>query len=44
MYRAGNLAAVLKVGPNEEKQFIQFGAVPADQRRTPEDRLSPYFL
>jgi diadenosine tetraphosphatase ApaH/serine/threonine PP2A family protein phosphatase len=44
MYRAGNLAAVLKVGPKEEMQFIQFGAVPADQRRTPEDRLSPYFL
>lgn len=44
MYRAGNLASVLKIDDKYERNFITFEAVPTDQRRIPEDALSKYFL
>jgi diadenosine tetraphosphatase ApaH/serine/threonine PP2A family protein phosphatase len=44
MYRAGNMASVLKVSEQQERKFLQFAAVPLEQRRVPPDRLSPYFL
>jgi hypothetical protein len=31
MYRAGNLAAVMKVSQIGEREFVTFAAVPADQ-------------
>ena len=45
MYRAGNLASVMKLGEGNQREFKTFEAVPADQRKIPEDRVaSPYFL
>lgn len=44
MYRAGNLASVLKLDEAGGREFKVFDAVPADQRKVPEDRVLPYFL
>ena len=45
MYRAGNRASVMKISDTMERDFLVFDAVPADQRKVPEDRIvSPYFL
>jgi diadenosine tetraphosphatase ApaH/serine/threonine PP2A family protein phosphatase len=44
MYRAGNLAAVMKVNESGERDFVTFSAVPMDRRKVPDDCASPYFL
>ena len=44
MYRAGNLASVLQINEARERNFVIFEAVPADQRRIPDDAMSQYFL
>lgn len=47
MYRAGNAASVMKISELGERKFLIFEAVPANERKVPEDRsttVSPYFL
>ena len=44
MYRAGNLASVMKIDEKHQRDFIVFDAVPSDKRKVPEDRISSYFL
>lgn len=43
MYRAGNLASVMKINENFEKSFVTFSAVPNDKRVIPDETTSQYF-
>jgi diadenosine tetraphosphatase ApaH/serine/threonine PP2A family protein phosphatase len=44
MYRAGNLASVLKITADREREFVVFNAAPPGRRTVPDDYLSPYFI
>ncbi|KAH0793033.1 serine/threonine protein phosphatase Ppe1 [Histomonas meleagridis] len=44
MYRAGNIASILKINEKRERKFLTFSAVPANERKVPPDRISSYFL
>ena len=43
MYRAGNLASVMKIDENFEQTFETFAAVPNDKRVIPDETTSQYF-
>ena len=43
-YRSQNLASVLKIDNNLNRDFIIFDAVPNDQRKIPEEIQSQYFV
>lgn len=43
MYRTGNKASVLKIDENFERTFIEFSAVPDDQRQIPND-ITPFYF
>jgi diadenosine tetraphosphatase ApaH/serine/threonine PP2A family protein phosphatase len=44
MYRVRNRASVLVINEDGRRRFVVFEAMPAEKRRIPDDRLSPYFL
>ena len=44
MYRAGNLASVLKINDDHSRKPIIFDAAPPSVQTVPGDRVSPYFL
>lgn len=44
MYRVGNQASVMKIDSDRKRKFLIFEAVPDEQRRRPDDRISTYFL
>jgi diadenosine tetraphosphatase ApaH/serine/threonine PP2A family protein phosphatase len=44
VYQSGNRAAFLKMGGDGQKEMVVFDAVPAEQRRVPDDWVAPYFL
>ena len=43
MYRLGNVASVLKLDTNLNREFIIFKEVPSDQNGPPLDQLPAYF-
>ncbi|KAK8847952.1 Serine/threonine-protein phosphatase 6 catalytic subunit [Tritrichomonas musculus] len=44
MYRAGNIASVLKINDKYERNFITFEAVPEEQRKHAKESIPAYFL
>jgi diadenosine tetraphosphatase ApaH/serine/threonine PP2A family protein phosphatase len=44
MYRAGNLASVLKIDEDRARQFLVFSPAPPEKQTVPDDYLLPYFM